>query len=519
MNDSHGHPENAQNRALPIAAAGDAARRPSRWRTALATAIPVLWYVIAAALIFWASFYLVLHLLADKNALSVAFAYFVFFVLFFVVMFYGEGTEVAVAMLIDKDPEQVPLAIRPGFVALQKSNQVLFISGRQLIVVFAIVGMTFLCLKLADVQIANTEQLPRIVAVLLSKPAVDTFTILFPTFFALWFIQLPPKFIAHENPLTTYSWQLTRAAIACSIFLGKTLRVEGPSTHVKALLMRLQPTGGGSLRPSRENYYETSATLRDGKAIESADIDIFVAHNGAVRVIETFRFRAFAKGFKKIPQWSGWEAEIKRETAKLVVTDYNGPGDCVVSAPKLKGPTIEADGKNIYSVEWFIKLKENLPVGSTLAFVAKYSTESSAAEVRPGKTDFFEYDVSRVPTADLTLKVQPEAGAPFSFFEREVAVDTSEDRSVNEAEKINFTRSDPYGPRGYIFRARYPLLSTKLRFTWTVDSAEPAPPPLESSLTELVSAPNVSYADTSGGEDETKSSRPGSVDDQPPSKG
>jgi len=466
-------------------------KKEKTWHAIAAKLIPIVWYVIAATLIAWAWFYLALRFVTDKhNALMIDFVYFVLFLVAFVVMFYGEGTEVAVAMLIDKDPEQVPETIRDGFKALQEANQTLFISGRQLIVVFAIVGMTFLCLKLSDVPVDPSQNLAPFAWLLLAQPTRDAFTIFFPTFFALWFIQLPPKFIAHESPLTAYSWQLTRIAIACSMFLGKTLRVEGPSTRVKALLMRLQAANPESLRPSRENYYETSATLRDGKAIESADIDVIVGRDGSVRVVETFRFRAFAKGFKSIPQWSGWEGQIERDTARLVVSEFNGPCNCVVSAPKFEA--IEEDGKQIYSVEWHIDLQFDLPVRSALTFVSSFKTAAGAAKVPPDKFDFFEYHITKVPTADIVFKIQPDAGVPISFFDGLVTVDTSEDNAINLAEASKIASVGSHGPRGYRFQVRYPLLSTKLRFTWTVRAASPAPEPVEPVIA-LVSAPNVSY--------------------------
>ena len=443
-----------------------------------------VWYVLAAVLLIWAASYVAIH--AFREPLAAAGYAFVFIILF-VVLFYGEGTDITVARLYDKDPDQLPEGLRAGFNVLRDADQTMFISGRQLLVVAAVVGMTLLCYNLSDVSRAfeKTGGLPmmiRLAAALGDQGVRDVFTILFPTFFALWFAQLPPKFIAHEDPIRSYGWQPTRVTIRLSIFLGRTFHVEGPSKHVMDWTLWLQRKLSGEelpapkpvptplrtkLRPSREHYYALSATLRDGRALELVRVGMKIGRHGEVSVGEQLTFRAFADGFKHVSQKLVWEAPVKPNANVFV-------GKCPeMVQPEIVGPrydVVEPDApKRRYSVEWECTLRPDLPVGESFQIVFAYSTEAGATPYEIGNTDYYQYSVLRVPTARLIIEVRPEPDAGFILTEGHATAKTSEDETINEKEasRVDVRADDG----GYVYDVAYPLLSTNLRFCWKIAPA------------------------------------------------
>jgi hypothetical protein len=442
----------------------------------------VVWYIVATVLLIWAASYVTIH--AFREPLAAAGYAFVFIILF-VVLFYGEGTDITVARLYDKDPDQLPEALRAGFNVLREADQKMFISGRQLLVVAAVVGMTLLCYNLSDVSRAfqNSDGLlvmKRLSAVLGDQGVRDAFTILFPTFFALWFAQLPPKFIAHEDPVRSYRWEPTRVTIRLSIFLGRTFHVEGPSQHVMDwtlwLLRKMSgedvpgpapaatPLRIDKLRPSREHYYALSATLRDGRALELVRVVMKIGRAGEVSVGEQLTFRAFADGFKHVSQKVVWEAPVKQSATVFV-------SKCPETVQhEIVGPTynvVESDGpKRRYSVEWDCTLGRDLPVGESLEMFFAYSTEAGATPHETGQTDYYQYSVLRVPTARLIIEVRPEPDAGFILTKGHATAKTSEDDTINkkEASRVEVRADDG----GYSYDVAYPLLSTNLRFCWEI---------------------------------------------------
>jgi len=442
--------------------------RPSRTRRVVRVLLGTFWYAIAVALLAWAATYLGLRAAREPTSLVV---YAVPFLVTFFVMFYGEGTEIAITSLKDKDPEQIPDALRPGFEAFQASSHVLFISGRQLLVVLSIVALTLLCDNVSDIGplVAGMPSFAK----LLALPQVHTsFTLFFPTFFALWFAQLPPKFIAHESPLSAYSWQFTRLIIASSLFLGRTLRVDGPSTHLKELLVRLLPLSKAVLKPSREFYYETSATLRDGKALEQLYTALEIAHDGSISAKQHFRFRAYANGFRRISQRIGWESPINQAGAAVQVSC---PVPHSLTGPSY-APWTNRDGLALHSLDWRVDLPGYLPVGAQLDVDVVYSTQAGAMRSTIGDVDYFRYTVSKVPTAEIVFEVQPEVNAGFVLIEGNASADTSDDQQVNKAEESRIAVEPLNG--GYRYTVKYPLPSTVYQFNWTLaPGTVPLPPP------------------------------------------
>jgi hypothetical protein len=428
-----------------------------------------LWYVVAVVLVLWAALYLAIH--AMREPASVA-GYGLGFALLVFIIFYGESTEVAVTRLYDKDPDQIPENLRAGFISLHESDPVPYLSGRELLVVVSIVALTLLCDNLSDVARLDARGLTRLARTLGLPEFQWTFSLLFPTFVALWFAQLPPKFIAHENPLSTYQWKLTRTTIRLSTFLGRTFHVQGPSKRIMAFMLWVLRASTGpadplipeKLRPSREHYYKMSATLRDGRGLERVHIVMVIGRDGSVSVREDFRFRAFAAGFRSVSQEVSWEAPVRQGATLNVVYC---PGDYSESGPAFSGPELNSQGKNSYSVKWAVTLTSDLPIGEHVDLQVAYETEAAATQWRIGETDFFEYRIKRVPTALLIFEVRPAPDAEFLLIDGNVTANTSEDDRINrnEAERV---RINAHRKGGYIYTAEYPLFSTDLFFRWEI---------------------------------------------------
>jgi hypothetical protein len=444
--------------------AAAALSKSKSWSRALA----VFWYFVAVVLTLWAVIYLVLRALDDWRSIVV---FGVPFILAFLVIFYGEGTELAVASLIDKDPEQFPESLRADFERLRSSPHVFFISGRQLLVVFAIVVLTLLSASLADFSLITQSPphlMPRLflaTAPLRSAQAEAAFSLLFPTFLALWFMQLPPKFIAYESPLIAYSWQLTRATIAAALFLGRNLRVHGPSADVRALLKRLQPQTAQALKPSRENYYKTSALLRDGIGLELVHIVVEIDQVGAVNVEEQFSYHSYAPGFRYLAPGVAWEAPIDTSTAEYrVVVGSERVPYYNISKPTLTEEVV--DGKRMHFAKWSLELPTDLPVNSDLRMQLKYTTKAGAVKSAMGSRDSYSYRVKHIPTASLVVEVRPKVGVSFRLFDPKVKATTSDDKRINDAEANRVTVD---APSGYRYSVKYPLQGTEFEFSWRLE--------------------------------------------------
>ena len=431
------------------------------WAPSLLAAI---WWLTAAVLVLWTVAYLMERSFNDAPH---AVLYLISIVFLLTVLFYSEGSDVAVSRLCDKDPDQLPEYLRPAFRALQESNPEVFISGRQLLAVFAVVALTLLCSRLSNVSNLYCGSLTPMAHEM--GGLRDAYAFVFPIFFALWFAQLPPKFIAHERPLTAFGWACSRATISVSIFLGRALRVDGPSGKFKNLLLRWQKGTSERLRPSRENYYKDTAVLRDGKALEKVDIAVEVLDDGAVHVIEHFWFKAYAKGFHYIKHDVGWESKIKPGSELCVK-------QCPVGwtvPPSEELPVDIEKGKTYYPMRWEVKLKVDLPVDEYLEYIVEYFTEPSATKATAEGRDTYIYTVNEVPTAEISVTVLPKSDARFTFTDHHVVVKCSDDERVNalEADRVQLCEKDD----GYRFTVLYPLLSTRFEFGWNVSGRIPKP--------------------------------------------
>lgn len=442
--------------------------------------LPAVWYLLAAVLIAWACVYVWIQF--KRQPLTVLW-YVVGFGVVMWLMFFGEGTEIAYTTLHDKDPEQVPEFLQKGFAKLVKSDQVGFISGRQLLVVFAIVGMTLLCELVSDVG-SDDPARPYAQYIETLADFRYLFTLLFPSFFAFWFAQLPSKMIAHESALMAYRWAPMRWAMTWSMFIGNGLRVEGPSKPLKELVARSLRRGDEDvLKPSRAFNYKTSAMLRDGKGIEEVHIQMWIGSGGSIDVRQSVKIHAYARGVRKISEQTLSEAPIK-PGAKIAVA-------CPVSAFH-NGPTAAdstvIDGTTFFKWVWDVQLKaQDLPIGHELDVEVQYATDDGAMKYRPNEKDEYDYTVRYVPTKKVVFDVMARPNNGFMFVTPTVIAITSENPDINWQEAKRVVPSeivdDESGSFGFRYAVDYPLLNTKFTFGWSIEPAAIA-----------ISTPNLSQA-------------------------
>jgi hypothetical protein len=440
-------------------------------------------------LLFAAICYVAVHFVIGISAWFVLGA--LVFVAALVLLFLGEGSEVAVAMLMDKDPEQFEdfeLPVRTSFENLWNSRRASpppFIVGRQLIVIYAIVLITFISQKLTDIPSLDNAsyagaggQVHNLLAIvserLRARFVAPSFELLFPTFLALWIAQLPSKFMAHGDPVRTFKWILTRAIVSGSLVMGSRTYVEHISVGLTNYLQRFQRNKEIThLLPGRRSYYETSALLRGGRALEKAEIKLTIGADGAVSAHEKFHFHAFAEGLRKIPQsvffavpYASYEP-VKFTQLPKGIREPKAPGFVRMSEKP-------EDAGSPHILEWDnIIFQSELPTGSDVKFELNYKTEAEAYDVGPGDDNDYAYNVNLVPTELLIVHIAPAPSAPFVLVELTkgptIVVEASEEERINirEAQRVRCTPEDG----GLRFEVRYPLLNSRFKFYWLTQPA------------------------------------------------
>jgi hypothetical protein len=391
------------------------------------------------------------------------------------VVFVGEGSEVAVAMLMDKDPEQFSESnVRSNFkrliAAARQSRHSTFISGRQLVVALSLVSLTLLCDHLAEListcpESGRWQWICGIRQVFSTNPSRFLFALLFPSFVGLWLAQLPPKFLAHENPLRTFSWAVTAAVIDMSVALDRRTRLATPSVWL-ADLIRQRWLPPAPLGPGRRAYYETSARLRGGTGVTLFHMSVIVKSDGSIAVEEHVRYRSFGPGLSKFPQRVNWQAKI----ADGSHMEVSGLPQGITWGGS--GPVVEEalfDGATMYSAAWTLDLTGDLPEDHEFDVKLIYTAGAGAMEHTVHASDWYAYRVKWVPHEEIVFDVRAADDAPFVLVSPRVELTIVEDEeTINNAEgdRVHIGRAPSGGIR---FNVLYPLLATKLKFHWSLE--------------------------------------------------
>lgn len=419
-----------------------------------------LWVLLAFFLLALALLYGVVQAIQTQGLLMLVKLILMVAVLF--VIFVVEGSEISVAGLHDKDPEQIADPRVRTALTLIQTNPERFIAGRQLFAVGSIVVLTLLSESLTSFDgVAGDSS---VLKGLTSEKVKHVFVLAFPTFVVLWFSQLLPKFLAQEYPLAMLSWPITRVFVRIAISLGR-VDLEMPSQHAKELLKRWMPglLHEDKLLPSRAAHYKTSATLRHGQGLEFADVRIIIGAAGEVDVAAESWYESFGLGFKSVSGHHRWDGPIQEHS--WLFTPIRMPERC--GDPTTSGPTYSSANCN---VQWEISFQNLIPAGEKLRYQIQYSTGAGACKSGTGDADFYTYVVEDA-TARVVVAVVPAANAPFVLTNgrcetRMSGKLTSPASALDEAEtdRVRMTASD----RGYRFEVAYPLEGSQFTFSWTV---------------------------------------------------
>lgn len=469
---------------------------------------PVVWDAIALVLVAMAILYFLARLTINWGEAS---AYMGAIIVLLILMFFAEGTEIAVTSLKDKDPDQIRnLKLRSIILRLTGSDmpashpqrehrarteQRAFITGRQMITVGSVVGLAAFCGLLSGLPDTPSDKalLPPYLlnskvnwvwTYLSSQVARGLFTFFFPTFIALWYAQIVSKFLATDNPLAIAGLGPSLAIIEVSAALGRLLRLGAPSEFP----MRFWKGGVvEKFRPSRADFYTSLATLRDGKGLEEGQIAITVRSDGSVSVTERFRYRVYAKGFGWHRQRETWRAQVLANTADFKIVQWPGKFEM----PNPEGPFLDdkddledlkSEGDE-HSIRWELVFGEDLPIGGVFEYQVSYETESAACRYLVGQEECYYYYFTDCPAASLDFSIQAAPDAPFRIVKREVygPKDAAEEakkpvrvrasnNGVVNSEQASLVETSPIH-KGCVFHVKYPLVGSKYWFYWRIVSA------------------------------------------------
>ena len=359
-----------------------------------------------------------------------------------------------------------------------------FLTGRQLMAVALIVIFTLLSDSISSVHPFSAQQangwadaIQQLGAAITSQKTAAIFSFGFSTFIILWFAQLLPRFLVHENPLGFFCVSLPQWLFNIITFLDKTkLAVITESAMIRLKKFKLFQKGP-ILLPSRLHHYQNSAILQYGKGLESVNVTVRIAQDGHVEYSSSLRWKAFNVGVRNFTENHYWSSEIKIETCKIDGKEF--PSECGEFSQmgpdvsdSLVGEKKTAKGK----LAWDLHLQAELPVGTDCKYDVSYHTGPGACYTEINKRDFYEW-VVHTPTAKLEVTVLPNEGCGFSLTDGKCYVGLEAPEKLEE-ERHRVT-AKPL-KRGYVYAVLYPLQGATYRFEWLIISPviRPELPPI-----------------------------------------
>jgi hypothetical protein len=390
----------------------------------------------------------------------------------FLIGFIGivEGAEIAVSGLVDKDSDEFPDNRMGSFIERIQQSAEAFLSGRQLMAVAALVLLTEIARSFADFgPVTDRGWAGAVLQIGTATWLQKGFAFALPIFVVLWFAQLPLKFAAHQNPLRVFSLQFVQSIVRLSMLAGTKVQVGAPSRWVLSWINRRWANETGpQLKVGRARYYRIISSLQYGRGVESFVENVQIGASGEVKVNRRCVFKSFdASRNRSITLAEGWSSAILSSPApRLDITDIPAAcGACPKSGPNFLDETIGGQEVKGAYLMWTITPVFPIPLGQTLEYELEYSAAAGALESAVGESDYYEHQVI-TPTKDLTFSFTPAPDAPFVLTgpKRWATVyDPEEDKA--EAEQIEVS---PSGDGGLRFSIKYPLVGSKLRFSWTL---------------------------------------------------
>lgn len=427
--------------------------------------IKVLWKVLAIFLAFLTPWFVLIQCIQTASIYPII--KLLLMLIIVLLLFIVEGAEISVAALLDKDPEQVKDQVARGVLTHLQASPNAFLTGRELLAVALIVAFTLLSDSLSTVQQLEMEAwgiLGSAAAAATSPKASAIFSFAISTFVILWFAQLLPKFLVHENPLAFFSKPVPQLLVKISAWLDKT-NVGVVSEHAQTRLKKWNFFQGGPvLVPSRLVHYQNSATLRYGKGLEAVDITVRIGNDGHIKFSSSLTWKAFNVGVREFTEVHHWSSEIKKDSCDLNPVEF--PTEC--GKPTKKGPDFsdtEIEGKKTPhgKVSWTLQLQGSLPVAKKFQYHVSYSTAPGACYTTFEKPDWYEWTV-KTPTAKLQVSVLPDEGCGFSLTGGKCSVGLVAPENLEESARA---KVDPLSG-GYRYFIPFPLEGATYRFEWVV---------------------------------------------------
>lgn len=192
-----------------------------------------------------------------------------------VILYFGEGIEIAVADLLDKQPDQLSdESVRSVLKEIQERRG-FFFAQRQIFVVVIIAFMSLMTsyrwLYVPGFGRVESFELP------------FWFSLVFTTLTVLWFCQVTPKRLAVINSerflkQSKFLWPVIKV-------MGK-LGLPGPSDQIVSLMERWSGyKQKRHLRPSRAAHYDITAQLY-GFSLDRLSVEISVEDDGSATIVQ-----------------------------------------------------------------------------------------------------------------------------------------------------------------------------------------------------------------------------------------
>ncbi len=416
-------------------------------------------------------------------------------VVLLVVLYFAEGIELAVADLLDKQPEQIRDETVRNVLAEIQQQRGFFFSQRQIFVVTIIAFMT-LMVSYEWIYIPGFGK---------NYELTFWFSFIFTTLTVLWFCQVTPKRLAVIN---------SEQFLSQSLFLWPAIKLLGrlglpePSEDIVRFMEEHSAyRRKRHLRPSRTAHYDTMTHLY-GFSLDRLSVDISIRDDGSA-IIQQKLMVVFTRGEHTrvygnlrtqssfvVPPMMKPLALFKRATPEQfdsIASDLdaifdglaperdNGFSDNLIDhfAYDIE-VTNHANGyRNAQEAAWTIKLRDPLPESlwsptdsddGDHPFVALlYSVEaqvSPGAFCVPGTDHWDEY--IQFPCRDLTVAIRgmPDAELAVRFVECEVSLHNLTTTLPEETARFNGFLRESIASGQNAIRMPFPMQGGIYRIHW-----------------------------------------------------
>lgn len=416
-----------------------------------------------------------------------------------VVLYYAEGIELAVADLLDKQPDQLSDPQSADVLKDIQDKRGFFFAQRQLFVVAIIAFMSLMTsypwLYVPWVGKVDGFNLP------------FWFSLVFTTLTVLWFCQVTPKRLAVINSerfleQSRFLWPVIKV-------VGK-LGLPGPSDHIVQFMERWSAYRyQRHLRPSRAIHYDHTAHIF-GFSLDRLSVDITVNADGSASIVKRFLVLFLHGSWTRI---HGHLSSASAFASRPVVTPlalYTRPvpEQFELIAPELdaifegreprSGDGFSANrigawqraldhdlavwlGENGEEAGWAIRTEHALPESlwpdaappnapQPPLVALLYQVEAAVAEGAfriPGEHHWDEYIQFPCRTFSVTLRGAPDAGIEIDVGRCDVGMHNLATPLAEETERCRVRRAADAAGDAVTVSTRYPMQGGIYRIHWT----------------------------------------------------